>query len=119
MDSNRRNVESVAGAKCNGTRPYILCEANGSWVIVSSQAEVTTLVRSEFLTLMTIDITVLWDGKLCDLVKVYGCFGGTYCLHLQGQRVSQASSKLKVEAVHSSEMSINFYQTTQCHIPRK
>jgi hypothetical protein len=42
MDSNQSNAKRVA-------RPYILCEANGSFIIVPSQADVTTLVRSEVL----------------------------------------------------------------------
>jgi hypothetical protein len=29
----------------------------------------------------------------CSVVEVYGCLGGTYCFHLQGQRVSQACNK--------------------------
>jgi hypothetical protein len=37
--------------------------------------------------------SVIWDVMLCDLVEVYLCLGGMYRLHLQGQRVSQASSK--------------------------
>jgi hypothetical protein len=29
----------------------------------------------------------------CGLVVVYRCLGGTYCLRIQGRRLSQASSK--------------------------
>jgi hypothetical protein len=50
----------------------------------------------------------------------YIYFGGTYCLHLQDQKVSQASNllviylagTLKIEAVRSSEIPVNFYRTT-------
>jgi hypothetical protein len=53
----------------------------------------------------------------CSLVDVYRRVGGTYCLHLQGLRVSHSfcslclaySLILKMAAVHSSE--------TQWHIP--
>jgi hypothetical protein len=31
----------------------------------------------------------------CSLVEVHQPFGGTYCLHLQGQRVSQVSNSKK------------------------
>jgi hypothetical protein len=65
----------------------------------------------------------------CSVVQVYQHFWGTYCPHHQGQRVSQASSKLsnfacsaysftlKMETVSSSETLLNLYQTTWCHIP--
>jgi hypothetical protein len=58
------------------------------------------------------------------LVEVYRPFGGTYCLHLQGRRVSHAGSKLiadclttslfdlRMEIVLSSETLIDFYKTT-------
>jgi hypothetical protein len=36
---------------------------------------------------------VLCDVTLCRLVEIYIHFGGMYCLHLHGRRVSQASSK--------------------------
>jgi hypothetical protein len=34
--------------------------------------------------------TTFRDVLQCTLVQVHQCFGGTYCLHFQGQRVSQA-----------------------------
>jgi hypothetical protein len=37
--------------------------------------------------------TIFWDLSSCSLVDVCRCFGGTYCLHLQGQRVSWASKQ--------------------------
>jgi hypothetical protein len=36
--------------------------------------------------------TVFWDMMPCSSVDVNQCPRGTYCLHLQGQRVSQASN---------------------------
>jgi hypothetical protein len=33
--------------------------------------------------------TILWDVTLCSPAEVHGRFEGTYCLHLQGQRLSQ------------------------------
>jgi hypothetical protein len=69
-------------------------------------------------------ITVFWFVTPCSLVKVCGCFGGTYCLHIQDRRVRKGftccllrdgcliySSNLKMEAVYSSETSANFYQS--------
>jgi hypothetical protein len=84
---------------------------------------------------LTMKNTAFWDMTLCSLIEVYCSFRGTYCHHLQGQRVSQARSKqiaviylllllgclvyslmLKMAAVHSSDMS-DFYQTTWHHSP--
>jgi hypothetical protein len=46
------------------------------------------------LTAMNMNTIIFQDVTPCNLVELYGCFGGTYCLHLQGLRVSQSSSKL-------------------------
>jgi hypothetical protein len=35
-------------------------------------------------------ISVFWNVIPCNQVEVYRRLGGIYCLHLQGQRVSQA-----------------------------
>jgi hypothetical protein len=76
-----------------------------------------------------------------NLVEIYRNFEGIYCLQLQGKRESEARKKttrmeqkgtkgkacfiscwpcpmtLMMEAVRSSKMAINVYQTTRCHIP--
>jgi hypothetical protein len=39
---------------------------------------------------MTMNSTVVWDVMLFSPVEVYIRFRETYCLHLQGQKVSQA-----------------------------
>jgi hypothetical protein len=51
------------------------------------------LVGFDVLTSVTVKIIVLWDVMACSVLEVYQCFGGTYCLHLQGQRLSQASNQ--------------------------
>jgi hypothetical protein len=63
----------------------------------------------------------------CSLVEFYWHFRGIYCFHFQGWRVTQWSRlslvfafllfDLKMEVVYSSESLINFYQTTNYHIP--
>jgi hypothetical protein len=63
-----------------------------------------------------------WDMTPCRSTEVCRCFGWTYCLHLQGRRVSKVASDAytsipKMEAVRSSETSEIFYRTTRCHIP--
>jgi hypothetical protein len=75
-----------------------------------------------------------WDVGLYSPVKVNHCFEGTYCLHLQCQRLWLARNRqqplhpagfslslllaLKMEAMCSSEMSVDLYQTTQHYIPK-
>jgi hypothetical protein len=61
----------------------------------------------EVLETVAMKITVFWDS--CSLVDIYRSFGETYCLLLR--------TILKMEAAHSSETSVNFYQNVQCHIP--
>jgi hypothetical protein len=69
----------------------------------------------------------------CDItpfnpLKVNTCFRGTYLLHLQGRRTnaktdvkqvscSAYSSTLKLEAIYSSEMSVDFQRITRSYIP--
>jgi hypothetical protein len=77
--------------------------------------------------------TIFWDITPCRPLKVYRRFGGTYRLYLQGRRISRASSgfppaftlvscsayssTLKIEAICSSETSVDFQQTTRRYIP--
>jgi hypothetical protein len=46
-------------------------------------------VAVEILTAVDMKNSVFWDVLPCSPVKVNQCFGGIYCLHLQGLRVSQ------------------------------
>jgi hypothetical protein len=54
----------------------------GNWKEASSEEKpfTTEIMKSP----------MFWDVTLCSSVKVHWRFGGTYCLHLQGRRVSQA-----------------------------
>jgi hypothetical protein len=49
-------------------------------------------IRFEVLTIVYMKSIVSWNVTLCSLVEVYGCFGGTYCLHNQCRRVSRGSN---------------------------
>jgi hypothetical protein len=79
--------------------------------------------------------SVLWVGTPCSLVEVYWHFGGTHRFHSQDLGVNQARSQeqqlaactllvsrlaytstLKMEAIYSSETSVNFYRITQRYI---
>jgi hypothetical protein len=51
-------------------------------------------VGFEVLTTVVMKSSVLWDITLCTPPKVNQHFRGTCHLHLQGQTVSQATSKL-------------------------
>jgi hypothetical protein len=77
---------------------------------------------------MAMKSSVFWDIMPCSSVKVNQRFGGTYRLHLQGQKVSQARNKheagskqssltLNMEAIYSPKMSVYFHHTTWCYIP--
>jgi hypothetical protein len=63
----------------------------------------------------------LWDITPCSHREVHRRFEEIYCMHLQEWRVSQARSQqetnskqtMNMEAVCSSETSMNFYRTTR------
>jgi hypothetical protein len=88
---------------------------------------------------MLTESTVSWDITACSLLKVNRRFGGTLCIHLQG-RISREwyqlvsrwldlppaltlvsflayFSSIKMEAICSSETSVEFQQTTRRCIP--
>jgi hypothetical protein len=50
----------------------------------------TTKVGFEVLTEVVMRGTILWDVSPCSPLKVNRHFGGTYLLHLLGQRISRA-----------------------------
>jgi hypothetical protein len=80
---------------------------------------------------------IFWNIMPCSPLEVNRHFGGIYCLQLHSQRISQARSQcerrweigfmlvscspysaiLKMEAMCSSEMSVDFQQTTWHYIP--
>jgi hypothetical protein len=65
--------------------------------------------------------SVFWDVKGCSPVEIHQRFGGTYCLHLQCRRISQTRNQQRsgvtMEAVRSSQTSVDFYQTTRRYTP--
>jgi hypothetical protein len=76
-----------------------------------------------FVKLIQIKSPTFWDITPYSLVKVNLSFRGTYCIRLQVQRISHArnqheadSKHSKVEAIYSSEMSVDFQQTTRRYI---
>jgi hypothetical protein len=63
---------------------------SGLWTTAKCTDIVTT---GKFYSLIFFErvFIIFWDVVLCGLVEVYCSFRRTYCLHLQGQIVSQAS----------------------------
>jgi hypothetical protein len=58
-----------------------------SWKVINFWIEV--------LTTVVMKSSVLWDITPCSPLKVKRCFGGTFCFHLQGQRINQQETSLK------------------------
>jgi hypothetical protein len=103
--------------------------------ILSEPWETYDYVGFEVLTVVVVKSTIFWVIALCTPLKVNRRFGGTYRLHLQGGRISQARnhlcfppafilvscfayfSTLKMEATCASETSVDFQRTTRRYIP--
>jgi hypothetical protein len=84
-------------------------------------------VGFEVLTAVVIKSIIFWDMTLCSPLSFNRRFSGTYRLHLQGRRnrfskIQQAQMagriiRLKMEAICSSETSVETQLTTGHHIP--
>jgi hypothetical protein len=57
-------------------------------------------------------MAVFWVVVPCSLVEIYQRFRGPCCLHHQGDQ-----GTLMMEAAKTSEMLVNFYQTTWRYNP--
>jgi hypothetical protein len=55
--------------------------------------------------------SIFWDVTSCCTVEVHGRFGGTYCLHIESLRDSEAR-KMQI-ATRNFETSLNFCRTTR------
>jgi hypothetical protein len=67
-------------------------------------------MRFKVLTAASMKMTVFWVVARCSLVEVYRRFRGAYCFHQQGDH------HLIMEAVSTSETSVNFYQNKRSNI---
>jgi hypothetical protein len=78
-------------------------------------------MRIDILSAVLVNSQVLWDAMLCWLGNSHQCFGGAYCLHLQGLAVQEvclcALLDLRMETRSSCEMLVPFYKLAQPHIP--
>jgi hypothetical protein len=93
-------------------------------------------VGFEVLTAVVKESSIFWDITPCSPLKVNWSFRGTYRFHLQDRRISRAryqwesrwqaklvscsaySSTLKMEALCSSETSVDFQRTTWHYTPK-
>jgi hypothetical protein len=97
-------------------------------------------VGFDVLTAVVMKSTIFLDITPCSPLKVNRRFAGTYRLHLQGRGISRErnqherrwqaepastliscsaySSTLKMEAICSSETSVDFQQTTRRYFPK-
>jgi hypothetical protein len=91
-DSNNRNcvddfckaVWNRCGGSEDGSAGIIQTEYSGTkTVLLSASLELTFIMKS----------TVLWDVISCSPAAFHHRFGGPYCLHLQGRRVTKASNQ--------------------------
>jgi hypothetical protein len=118
-------------AFCPATNKPVLTQSDPDVRGLHGRCAPTMLQRSQLnLTQATLEPNVFWNDTVPSAGS-WQTFGGNYCLHLQGQRVSQARSKhsslllphlpyssiLKMEVLHSSETLVNFYQAMPFNIP--
>jgi hypothetical protein len=90
------------------------------------------VVGFEVLTAVIMRSSIFWDITPCSPLSVNRRFGGTYRLHLQGRRISRALLAifshacffahlifftLKMEAICSSETSVDTQRTTWRYSP--
>jgi hypothetical protein len=60
-----------------------------SKLLASSKYKQYSLYRSEVLTVVVVESSVLWDITPCSPLKSNRSFGETYRLHIQSRRISQ------------------------------
>jgi hypothetical protein len=79
------------------------------------------LVLNNVHYLVGVEVLTAVDMTPCSPLKVNRRFGGTRRLHLEGLRTSRARNQREhrwqsLEAICSSETSVDFQRTTRCHI---
>jgi hypothetical protein len=77
---------------------WIWNTCKGGWKYLHKNFEflIKTLwkfVGFEVLTPVVINSTIFWNITPCSLLKVNGCFRGTYRLHLQGRRMIRSRNQ--------------------------
>jgi hypothetical protein len=69
-------------------------------------------VRSDVITAVIINITVICNMKPCILVDIYQCFGGTCCLCLQPCQQTEQNTKrnLSWQSISQQRFKLNNFQ---------
>lgn len=94
------------------TSPYVLFPAtkeDALETVVTVTASISSGVKDmikqnvgyvelEVLVVVTMKGAIFWDVTLFTLVEILH-LGGMYCLHLQGEKVNQASSKQSLDGL--------------------
>jgi hypothetical protein len=63
------------------------------FLVIEEVMSKVKIIGFEVITAVTMKNSVFLDITLCSPMKVNQCFGGTYCLHLQVWRISQARNQ--------------------------
>jgi hypothetical protein len=82
------------------------------WTSALSWPNPNVLVGSEVLTAMVMKSSVFWNITLCSPLKGKWHCGGTCCLHLQGQIISQGRNQCEASSKHcimKREMPVIFW----------
>jgi hypothetical protein len=99
------------GGDLNQTSPIQIRSITASGNLLGSKHMIRLI-----LMVLRSKITDFWDMIPSSVVERYQCFGVTAVSIF---RVRTHSSKLKMEAVGSSEILALVYKTTRCHIPEE
>jgi hypothetical protein len=86
----------------------ILSHLNPLHILQPISPTFTPIQSSQVLMAASMMFRVFWDIAPCGHIEVDWHFRGVYCHHYQGALM---------EAVHTSETSVNFSVTTWCYIP--
>jgi hypothetical protein len=114
---NQSEVPSLQSMQNQKINIELIFKSWSSWTALINRPETTVIISY-------LKSTILWDIMLCNPVEVHQGFGWTYCLHLQATSKKQAATAsltlqtLKMKAVFSSAISINFYQTNSTTSPK-
>jgi hypothetical protein len=103
---------------------FLICSLI-DWLIKDTVSS-TKVVGFQVLMVVTMKSTVVWDVLLYSPVQVHWCCRGMHCIHPSRAPLATCfllvtcmvySSTVKMEAVCSSQTSLNFYQILLCHFP--
>jgi hypothetical protein len=77
-----------------------ICRQRDKCLYICGRTIECQYVGFEVLSVVVMKSSIFWDVTLCTLLKVNWRFGGTCCLHLQDQRISQARNWREAGSKH-------------------